>query len=125
MRPLLTNTEAMQAMMQIQQGMQRLQQAAPGGVLSGLGLGGLPAAAAAAPATTPNPINPLLNQQSSQYFSQMLNMMGNQTIVIDFQLIYSKCLLAWNEFYKSWKKLDILFDIFNTFFHLVIIIITL
>lgn len=92
MRSLLTNTEAMQAMMQIQQGMQRLQQAAPGvNALSGLGFGGVPPTQ---PATTPssttpganpptgqsNPTNPLLNPQASQYFSQMLNMMGNQTI---------------------------------------------
>lgn len=36
MRSLLTNTDALQAMMQIQQGMQRLQSSAPSGVLSGL-----------------------------------------------------------------------------------------
>lgn len=93
MRSLLTNTEALQAMMQIQQGMQRLQSSAPPGVLSGLGFGGIPQAPTATstttppvstptPTPTPNPAqpNPLLNQQSSNYFSQMLNMMGNQTI---------------------------------------------
>jgi ubiquilin len=90
MRSLLTNTEALQAMMQIQQGMQRLQSAAPPNVLSGLGFGGFPSAPAPQtttgstnPTNTPN-ANPLLNQQSSQYFSQMLNMMGNQTIVRRF-----------------------------------------
>jgi len=92
MRSLMTNTEAMQAMMQIQQGMQRLQSAAPANVLSGLGFGGLPGSTpntnTTNTSTTPNPnptsqqpqSNPLLNQQSSQYFSQMLNMMGNQSI---------------------------------------------
>jgi hypothetical protein len=35
MRSLLSNTEALQAMMQIQQGMQRLQATAPPEVLSG------------------------------------------------------------------------------------------
>lgn len=88
MRSLLGNGEAMQAMMQIQQGMQRLQSSAPPDVLSGLGFGGLPSAPAPAPAAPTSTIpgqptpaaNPLLNQQSSQYFSQMLNMMGNQTI---------------------------------------------
>lgn len=93
MRSLLTNTEAMQAMMQIQQGMQRLQQAAPGvNALSGLGFGGMPQTQTAPSGTTPsanpptgqsNPTNPMLNPQASQYFSQMLNMMGNQTIVSD------------------------------------------
>lgn len=90
MRSLLTNPEAMQAMTQIQQGMQRLQSSAPPGVLSGLGFGGLPGSTPNPPTTnTPNPTNPtsqipqsnpMLNQQSSQYFSQMLNMMGNQSI---------------------------------------------
>lgn len=111
MRSLLTNTEAMQAMMQIQQGMQRLQQAAPGiNALSGLGFGGMPQTQPAPSATAPsatapsgtaptgqsNPTNPMLNPQASQYFSQMLNMMGNQTIVSyisKFQLKVSKRLL--------------------------------
>lgn len=95
MRSLLTNTEAMQAMMQIQQGMQRLQSAAPNSnLLGGLGFGGMPPTnqsqtTNSTPTTNPTPTsnptsqtqpNPLLNQQSSNYFSQMLNMMGNQTI---------------------------------------------
>lgn len=61
------------------------------GFHSRLGFGGLPqmprtTPAANQPSTNPlsqqQPTNPLLNQQSSNYFSQMLNMMGNQTIVI-------------------------------------------
>lgn len=90
MRSLLTNSEAMQAMMQIQQGMQRLQSSAPPGVLSGLGFPmtntqNSSTPTQTAPSSTSNsnsqaPTNPLLNQQSSNYFSQMLNMMGNQSI---------------------------------------------
>lgn len=88
MRSLLSNSEALQAMMQIQQGMQRLQAAAPPEVLSGLGFGGLPLGVPPAQTTTSSttqPTNrntapPLGSAQSANYFSQMLNMMSNNTI---------------------------------------------
>lgn len=103
-RSLLTNTEALQAIMQIQQGMQRLQNAAPPEVLSRLGfltpaslLGTqLPTTntsttsttssslstnpAPSSNTTTPPTSNPLSNAQSANYFSQMLNMMANNTL---------------------------------------------
>lgn len=56
MRTLLTNPEAIQALMQIQQGMQRLQAVAPPNILSRLGFpAGLGAAAAPTATTTTTP----------------------------------------------------------------------
>ena len=95
MRSLLSNPEALQAMIQIQQGMQRLQTAAPPEVLSSLGFMGLPnmpplgTSTASSTASTTNssstqPANrpSMTGVQSSNYFSQMLNMMSNNTLVI-------------------------------------------
>jgi ubiquilin len=82
MRSLFSNTEALQAMMQIQQGMQRLQATAPPEVLSGLGFGGVPLIPNL-PNTQqqqPNRNPPLNSAQSANYFSQMLNMMSNNSI---------------------------------------------
>jgi len=90
MRSLMTNPEALQAMMQIQQGVQRLQAAASPDVLSNLGFGGLPnmpptgSSTTTPPSTTPSSQqtnrNPLSSAQSANYFSQMLNMMANNTL---------------------------------------------
>ncbi|CAF0765197.1 unnamed protein product [Brachionus calyciflorus] len=96
MRSLLTNPEALQAMMQIQQGMQRLQSTAPSlGLLSGLGFPGFPSAGSNTQSTTTNTssttqpnsqtgqqpnLNSLFNTPSSNYFSQMLNMMANNSL---------------------------------------------
>ena len=92
MRSFFSNPEALQAMMQIQQGMQRLQTAAPPEVLSNLGFMGMPNAAAPRATTTPastpqQPASrapPMTGSQSANYFSQMLNMMGNNTLVSGF-----------------------------------------
>ena len=98
MRSLFSNPEALQAMMQIQQGMQRLQTAVPPEVLSNLGFMGFPTMPTSAPAanttpttttssstnssTTPQTNRPSMpGQPSSNYFSQMLNMMSNNTLV--------------------------------------------
>lgn len=102
MRSLLTNPEALQAMMQIQQGMQRLQSTAPNmNLLSGLGFPGFPGTGSSTSNTTTttssttqsntqqstpqaNPTqqpNSLFNTPSSNYFSQMLNMMANNSLV--------------------------------------------
>jgi ubiquilin len=96
MRALLTNTEALQSIMQIQQQMQRLQSIASPNLLAGLGFPVLPTGGTtpAAPQTTPNPptggdqqstnrnqpANSLFNTPSSNYFSQMLNMMASNTL---------------------------------------------
>ena len=101
MRALLTNSEALQAIMQIQQGFQRLQTAAPPEVLARLGFSGIPTMPMPQPpapsaTTTTNTTttttttgqtpasqpgrNPLLGGPSANYFSQMLNMMANNTI---------------------------------------------
>ena len=89
MRSLLSNPEALQAMIQIQQGMQRLQTAAPPEVLSSLGFMGLPTMPPSSATSTTNssstqPTNrpSMPGVQSSNYFSQMLNMMSNNTLVI-------------------------------------------
>ncbi len=85
MRSLFTNPEAIQAMMQIQQGMQRLQTAAPPDVLSNLGFMGMPPPTTpSSNTTTTNPRPPMTGLGSSNYFSQMLNMMGNNTLVSYF-----------------------------------------
>lgn len=96
MRSLLTNPEALQAIMQIQQGMQRLQSSAPLDLLSGLGFPAFPGATQSQTTSNttqsseqqqqnnrpPQPnLNSLFNTPSSNYFSQMLNMMANNTIV--------------------------------------------
>ena len=101
MRSLLTNPDALQAMMQIQQGMQRLQSTAPNlNLLSGLGFPGFPSAGTAPTSTNtsttqstnssqptqqanrpPPQANSLFNTPSSNYFSQMLNMMANNSLV--------------------------------------------
>ena len=90
MRSILTNPEALQAIMQIQQGMQRLQTAASPDVLSGLGFGTFPPAPSSTTTTSTNNTSStqqttrpsLFNtQQPNNYFSQMLNMMGNNTLV--------------------------------------------
>ena len=94
MRNLLTNPDALQAMMQIQQGMQRLQTVVPNSdLLSGLGF---PSPMAANPPSTntttsasgqsqqqqQRPAAPSMfnSQPTSDYFAQMLNMMTNNTI---------------------------------------------
>jgi hypothetical protein len=87
MRSLLSNPEALQAMIQIQQGMQRLQTAAPPEVLSSLGFMGLPTMPPTTSTTNSSSTQPtnrpsMPGVQSSNYFSQMLNMMSNNTLVI-------------------------------------------
>jgi ubiquilin len=101
-RSLLTNSEALQAIMQIQQGMQRLQAAAPPEVLTRLGFSSFASPFGSLPTNTSNsttsntssttapntntppepnrPENPLSTSQSANYFSQMLNMMANNTL---------------------------------------------
>jgi ubiquilin len=92
MRSLLSNPEALQAMIQIQQGMQRLQTAAPPEVLSSLGFMGLPTMPPSSNSTTPSSTTntssaqqtnrpTIPGVQSSNYFAQMLNMMSNNTLV--------------------------------------------
>lgn len=92
MRSILTNPEALQAIMQIQQGMQRLQTAASPDVLSGLGFGAFPPAPSSTTTPTTNTNNTSSTQQTTRpslfntqqpnnYFAQMLNMMGNNTLV--------------------------------------------
>lgn len=95
MQSLLTNPEALQAVLQIQEGMQRLQTAAPN-MLSGLGFPNLPftppsqTTGGASPATSQSPrpaqttsttSSTSSQQNPSNYFTQMLNMMANNTIV--------------------------------------------
>jgi ubiquilin len=99
MQSLLTNPDALQAVLQIQEGMQRLQTAAPN-MLGGLGYPNLPFTP---PSQTTGGANPLSTntsqspgpaqqtttptsssssqQNPSNYFTQMLNMMANNTIV--------------------------------------------
>ncbi|RNA39541.1 ubiquilin-1 isoform X1 [Brachionus plicatilis] len=90
MRSLLSNPDALQAIMQIQQGMQRLQSTAPSlNLLSGLGFplsGSAPSSNTSS--TQPNAQQTNNSQTStttstnppSNYFSQMLNMMANNTL---------------------------------------------
>jgi ubiquilin len=89
MQQLLTNPEALQAVLQIQQGMQRLQEVAPG-LLRGLGFPNYSNPTATTTTTTPSTTTSTpqqqtpfsnLNPNSSNYFAQMLNMMANNTIV--------------------------------------------
>ena len=109
MQQLLTNPEALQAVLQIQEGMQRLQTVAPG-LLTGLGFPNYapsgttttttssstnpvspqPSTQSSTTTTTTqssetrtNPTTPFsnLNPNSANYFAQMLNMMANNTIV--------------------------------------------
>lgn len=103
-RNILTNPDALQAIMQIQQGIQRLQSSVGTDVLSGLNLPGgnlnnpfaqlgsqmpPPTSTTTTPASPPstNTTNPSSNQQQTNtqqqapnIFSQMLNMMANNTI---------------------------------------------
>jgi ubiquilin len=91
MRSLLSNTEALQAMMQIQQGMQRLQTAAAPAhtdLLASMGFMGMPVSAntPAATTTTTTTNTTSATQQNRNptsnpnYFAQMLNMMGNNSL---------------------------------------------
>lgn len=112
MQQLLTNPEALQAVLQIQEGMQRLQTVAPG-LLTGLGFPNYTSTSAATQSPSPSTNPPAtqqtppssttqqtppfsnLNPNSSNYFAQMLNMMANNTIVSElflFSFLYFNCL---------------------------------
>lgn len=96
MRSMLTNPDALQAIMQIQQGMQRLQTVMPNSdLMSGLGFP-LPPSSSQPSSTTTNrpptgniPTTAPSNTQSANYFAQMMNMMANNTIVSHFILFLS------------------------------------
>ncbi|XP_049872020.1 ubiquilin-4 [Pectinophora gossypiella] len=83
MQQMMTNPQALNALLQIQQGMEQLRTAAPS-LVSNLGLGAA-AAPAAPPAAAPPPANPAARQQhNSELFTQFMQRMvaamaNNQT----------------------------------------------
>uniref|UniRef100_A0A3B3DEI1 Ubiquilin 4 n=1 Tax=Oryzias melastigma TaxID=30732 RepID=A0A3B3DEI1_ORYME len=87
---VMTNPRAMQALMQIQQGLQTLQTEAPGLILMTSGIPGVPTGGsvlAENPASSPSSAGTNASQQQQQLMQQMLQMFagGTQTPEVRFQ----------------------------------------